>query len=140
MSIDLHCHTRYSDGSTPLEELIQLAALRGVTTSRSPTRYHGGLRMRVGAWAGSGRDGDSRRRKFSDCRPERVTGKAHILCYKPKKPEVLLPLLQKTTDSRHAAMLRSVDKVCRLYAIPREMILRARRARRISTSSTFCRR
>ena len=50
-------------------------------------------------------------------------GKAHILCYKPKKPEVLL-LLQKTTDSRHAAMLRSVDKVCRLYAIPREMILR----------------
>lgn len=32
MSIDLHCHTRYSDGSTPLEELIQLAALRGVTT------------------------------------------------------------------------------------------------------------
>ena len=55
--------------------------------------------------------------------PERH-GKAHILCYKPKKPEVLLPLLQKTTDSRHAAMLRSVDKVCRLYAIPREMILR----------------
>jgi len=47
-------------------------------------------------------------------------GKAHILCYKPKKPEVLLPLLQKTTDSRHAAMLRSVDKVCRLYAIPRD--------------------
>ena len=37
---------------------------------------------------------------------------------------MLLPLLQKTTDSRHAAMLRSVDKVCRLYAIPREMILR----------------
>ena len=36
----------------------------------------------------------------------------------------MMPLLQKTTDSRHAAMLRSVDKVCRLYAIPREMILR----------------
>ena len=86
MSIDLHCHTRYSDGSTPLETVIP-----GVEISAADPKRH---------------------------------GKAHILCYKPKKPEVLLPLLQKTTDSRHAAMLRSVDKVCRLYAIPREMILR----------------
>ena len=31
MSIDLHCHTRFSDGSTPLPEVLTLASLRGVT-------------------------------------------------------------------------------------------------------------
>lgn len=123
MSIDLHCHTRYSDGSTPLEELIQLAALRGVTTfalTDHDTMAGCECALELGREAGvtviPGVE-------ISAADPKRH-GKAHILCYKPKKPEVLLPLLQKTTDSRHAAMLRSVDKVCRLYAIPREMILR----------------
>lgn len=123
MSIDLHCHTRYSDGSTPLEELIQLAALRGVTTfalTDHDTMAGCECALELGREAGvtviPGVE-------ISAADPKRH-GKAHILCYKPKKPEVLLPLLQKTTDSRHAAMLRSVDKVCRLYAVPREMILR----------------
>lgn len=123
MSIDLHCHTRYSDGSTPLEELMQLAALRGVTTfalTDHDTMAGCECALELGRGAGvtviPGVE-------ISAADPKRH-GKAHILCYKPKKPEVLLPLLQKTTDSRHAAMLRSVDKVCRLYAIPREMILR----------------
>ena len=123
MSIDLHCHTRYSDGSTPLEELIQLAALRGVTTfalTDHDTMAGCECALELGREAGvtviPGVE-------ISAVDPKRH-GKAHILCYKPKKAEVLLPLLQKTTDSRHAAMLRSVDKVCHLYAIPHEMILR----------------
>ena len=110
MSIDLHCHTRYSDGSTPLEELIQLAALRGVTTfalTDHDTMAGCECALELGRGAGvtviPGVE-------ISAVDPKRH-GKAHILCYKPKKPEVLLPLLQKTTDSRHAAMLRSVDKV-----------------------------
>lgn len=123
MSIDLHCHTRYSDGSTPLEELIQLAALRGVTTfalTDHDTMAGCECALELGREAGVTAIPGV---EISAADPKRH-GKAHILCYKPKKPEVLLPLLQKTTDSRHAAMLRSVDKVCRLYAIPREMILR----------------
>ena len=111
MSIDLHCHTRYSDGSTPLEELIQLAALRGVTTfalTDHDTMAGCECALELGREAGvtviPGVE-------ISAADPKRH-GKAHILCYKPKRPEVVLPLLQKTTDSRHAAMLRSVDKVC----------------------------
>lgn len=94
MSIDLHCHTRYSDGSTPLEELIQLAALRGVTTfalTDHDTMAGCECALELGREAGvtviPGVE-------ISAADPKRH-GKAHILCYKPKKPEVLLPLLQK---------------------------------------------
>lgn len=102
MSIDLHCHTRYSDGSTPLEELIQLAALRGVTTfalTDHDTMAGCECALELGREAGvtviPGVE-------ISAAGPKRH-GKAHILCYKPKKPEVLLPLLQKR---RTAAMRR----------------------------------
>ena len=123
MSIDLHCHTRYSDGSTPLEEVIALAALRGVgtlaitdhdtmagceTALRLGREY--GVRIIPGV-------------EISAADPARG-GKAHILCYAPAHPERLLPLIDETTRSRRAAMQASVEKVMRLYPISREMILR----------------
>ena len=83
MSIDLHCHTRYSDGSTPLEELIQLAALRGVTTfalTDHDTMAGCECALELGRGAGvtviPGVE-------ISAADPKRH-GKAHILCYKPK--------------------------------------------------------
>ena len=86
MSIDLHCHTRYSDGSTPLEELIQLAALRGVTTfalTDHDTMAGCECALELGREAGvtviPGVE-------ISAADPKRH-GKAHILCYKPKRPE-----------------------------------------------------
>ena len=123
MSIDLHCHTRYSDGSTPLEEVIALAALRGIgtlaitdhdtmagceTALRLGREY--GVRIIPGV-------------EISAADPARG-GKAHILCYAPAHPERLLPLIDETTRSRRAAMQASVEKVMRLYPISREMILR----------------
>lgn len=84
MSIDLHCHTRYSDGSTPLEELIQLAALRGVTTfalTDHDTMAGCECALELGREAGvtviPGVE-------ISAVDPKRH-GKAHILCYKPKE-------------------------------------------------------
>lgn len=123
MSIDLHCHTRFSDGSTPMEEVISLAALRGVDTlaitdhdtmagcadALRAGKEHG-VRIIPGV-------------EISAADPDR-SGKAHILCYAPQRPEWLQPLLDATTQSRHAAMLQSIEKVMRLYPIPREMILR----------------
>ena len=83
MSIDLHCHTRYSDGSTPLEELIQLATLRGVTTfalTDHDTMAGCECALELGREAGvtviPGVE-------ISAVDPKRH-GKAHILCYKPK--------------------------------------------------------
>ncbi len=123
MSIDLHCHTRFSDGSTPLEEVVALAALRGVGTlaiTDHDTMAGCAAGVRVGRAHGirviPGVE-------ISAADPKRG-GKAHILCYAPIHPERLQPLLDATTQSRKAAMLQSIEKVMRLYPIPREMILR----------------
>ena len=122
MSIDLHCHTRFSDGSTPMPELLALASLRGVTTlavtdhdTMAGCDAAVALGQSLGVTVIPGVE-------ISAADPER-RGKAHILCYAPRFPERLEPLLQKTTDSRHAAMLESIEKVVRLYPVTREMIL-----------------
>ncbi|MCF2651737.1 PHP domain-containing protein [Anaeromassilibacillus senegalensis] len=123
MSIDLHCHTRFSDGSTPLPEVLTLASLRGVTTlaitdhdtmEGCASAVALGETVSITVIPGV---------EISAADPKRHS-KAHILCYAPKHPERILPLLQKTTDNRHAAMLESIEKVVRLYPVTREMILR----------------
>lgn len=123
MSIDLHCHTRFSDGSTPLKEVIALASLRGVTTlaitdhdTMAGCEAAAALGREQGVTVIPGVE-------ISAADPERHS-KAHILCYAPKYPERILPLIQKTTDSRHEAILDSIEKVVRLYPVTREMILR----------------
>lgn len=122
MPIDLHCHTRFSDGSVPLEEVLDLAVLRGVNTlavTDHDTMAGCALAVELGRKKGvrviPGVE-------ISAADPERH-GKAHILCYAPKYPERLQPILEATTESRHTAMLTSIDKVTGLYPVPKEMIL-----------------
>lgn len=123
MSIDLHCHTRYSDGSTPLEEVVALASLRGVDTlaiTDHDTMAGCTAALQCGAEQGV-RIIPGVEISAADVKRG---GKAHILCYAPEHPERLQPLLDATTKSRREAMLVSVEKVVRLYPVSREMILR----------------
>ncbi len=121
MKIDLHCHTTYSDGSLPVKEVIELAALRGLDVLAitdhdtfagcEPASHFGkccGVQVVPGVEI-SAADLSRKRR-------------VHILCYFPKRPERLAGLLKEILDSRRRAMNVSLPKVIQLYPVPAEMI------------------
>ncbi len=123
MSIDLHCHTRMSDGSTGIDELISLAQKSDVTTI-SITDHD--------TFAGSVRGGVIGKRNGVTVIPgveistiDNTRGKkAHILCYYPVNPDRLEGTLKKTSDNRRKAMMVSIQKVMCLYPVTADMILR----------------
>lgn len=122
MTIDLHCHTKMSDGSTGINELIELAKLRKVDVI-SVTDHD--------TFAGSVRATVIGRRQGVEVVPgveisaydTQRKKKVHILCYYPKNPTRLEGMLRKITAARKAAMLISVQKVVRMYPMPLSMIL-----------------
>lgn len=123
MSIDLHCHTIMSDGTTSIEELLALAQAREIKTL-SITDHN----------------------TFAGCTRAVVTGKrmgitvvpgveistmdisrgrpAHILCYYPENPNRLEGTLKKICDIRKRAMMITIQKVARVYPVPIDMIIR----------------
>lgn len=122
MTIDLHCHTKLSDGSTGINELIEIAKLRGLDAI-AVTDHD--------TFAGSTRAVILGKRSGVTVVPgveisavDKSRGrKAHILCYYPQNMERLGGLLRKITASRRAAMSVAVQKVLRLYPMPMDMIL-----------------
>lgn len=122
MKIDMHCHTKMSDGTATIQELIEMAGCRGLDAV-SVTDHD--------TFAGSNRAVVLGKRfdievilgieiSAYDYSRDR---KAHILCYEPRFQGRLEKLLKKITDSRRTAMHISVQKVARLYRIPVDMIL-----------------
>lgn len=129
MPADLHCHTRISDGSTALEDLVQLAKRRNMTTiavtdhdtvagvTRAKvigSRY--GVEVIPGA-------------EFS-CRDSRTGKKVHLLAYLFDHPDRLEGLCKRTGELRKKAVLQSLSKVMRYYPITAEMVAR------VATGST----
>lgn len=121
MAIDLHCHTKLSDGSMGIEELIAIAKRRNLAaisvtdhdTMASATRAvtignRHGVKVIHGV-------------EFStwDTKRER---KAHILCYLCDKPDRLEVLCHRVNDSRKRAALEMIRKVMRYYPITPELI------------------
>lgn len=122
MAADLHCHTKFSDGSVGVEEVVLIAARSGIPVisitdhdtfsglDRAATigkKY--GVRVIPGA-------------EFSASDPS--TGrKAHILCYFCKNPGHLEKLCAHMKDERDRAAAMIMRKVTEIYPIPREMIL-----------------
>lgn len=123
MAADLHCHTKISDGSTAIDELIILAKNKGLDaiSVTDHDTFGGAKRAKV--------FGD----KFG---VEVIPGvevsafdynrkrKVHLLCYMPKSADRLAGMLRKTNYNRKQAMSVSVQKVLRAYPIPYDMILR----------------
>lgn len=121
MSIDLHCHTRFSDGSVPMPDVVEMASLRGIHILAITDHD-----TMVGC-AAAAELGDQRGVRVIpaveiSCFDNKRGRKVHILCYAPLHPEYIEPIISKTAANRHAATLRSIEKVIQLYPIPREMI------------------
>lgn len=121
MPADLHCHSKLSDGSTTVEELVMLAKRRGLNTisvtdhdtfqgsdKAVPFGEKYGVRIIRGA-------------EVSSLDYERKR-KVHLLCYLPQNPEPILSIMRQTLEKRNNAMKRSIQKILSVYPIPPEMI------------------
>lgn len=121
MAADLHCHTKMSDGTLSIEELVMLAKKRGLSTI-AVTDHD--------TFAGAGRAVIFGKRKGVEVIPgaefsttDGKTGrKAHILCYCCPHPDRLLGLCHSITETRKRATLVMLQKILRLYQLPVEMI------------------
>lgn len=123
MDADLHCHSKMSDGSMGIDELVLLAkrlgltaialtdhdTFAGVTRAQVFGKRHGVTvlsGMELSTW-------DTRRGR-----------KAHILCYGCQHPGRLEGLCKKTGDSRRRAAEEMLKKVLKLYPIAPEIVVR----------------
>ena len=123
MICDLHCHTKLSDGSLGIEEVIEQAKRTNIDwlsitdhdTMASFSRAdvlgeRAGVKILRGvelsAW-------DKKR-----------NGKVHILCYAPTKPDRLEGLCNKCCEIRKECSKEMIEKVMEKYPIPIEAILR----------------
>ena len=123
MSADLHCHTKLSDGSVGIDELLLLAQQRGLSTIAVTDHdtFAGVTRAKVfgerhGIEVISGIEFstiDSRRGR-----------KAHILCYYCDNPDRLQGICKRTGDNRKKAGNLMLQKTMRIYPIPAEMVLK----------------
>lgn len=122
MASDLHCHTKISDGSMGIDDLIAMAKRRGITTlsvtdhdtTAGATRAviigkRQGLNIIHGV-------------EFSTADPQR-DGKAHLLCYLCDTPDRLEGLCRQIGDRRRKAANDMVRRVMRYYPITPEMVV-----------------
>jgi predicted metal-dependent phosphoesterase TrpH len=123
MTGDLHCHTKLSDGSLGIEDIILQAKRTGIdfisitdhdtmsSISRAKIlgeRYgvHTVPGVELSAW-------DKARNR-----------KVHILCYAPQKPDRLEGICIKACEIRKACAKEMVEKVMKLYPITEENVLK----------------
>ena len=123
MAGDLHCHTKMSDGSIGIEELIAMAKRRNMcaisvtdhdTTAGATRAVIIGKRQGIKVIHGV---------EFSTFDKTRGQ-KAHILCYDCKKPDRLEGMCRKIGESRKKASLEQLRLVMRYYPIPMELVTR----------------
>ena len=123
MTADLHCHTKMSDGSVGIDELILLAHRSGITTLAVTDHdtFAGSVRAKI--------FGDRRGVsvipgvEFST-RDSSTGRKAHILCYLCDNTDRLEGLCKRTHDARHRAAEMMLRKVMQIYPIPAEMVMK----------------
>lgn len=123
MTADLHCHTKLSDGTLGIEDLIQVALKSGVKTI-SITDHDctaGTIRAQI----------VSKRYSINvipgveiSCTDKKRSAKAHILCYYPDKPERLEEICHKNSIARKTAGRMMAMKLAEKYPITPEFILR----------------
>lgn len=123
MAGDLHCHTKISDGSVGIEELIALAKRRGLTTisvtdhdtTAGATRaVIIGKRQQLHVIHGV---------EMSTMDTQRGR-KVHLLCYMCDVPDRLEGMCRRTGENRKNAAMAMVRKVMRYYPITPELIVK----------------
>lgn len=123
MSADLHCHTRLSDGSLGIEELISLAKNRGVETIA--VTDHDCLAGTVRAKIIGERNGI---RVIPGVELSAIDGETgdfvHILCYLPEFPDRLEGLCHKNTAARKRAAQYMMIKAAGRFPVTADIIKR----------------
>ena len=123
MASDLHCHTKISDGSMGIEDLIAMAKRRGIntlsvtdhdTTAGATRAVIIGKRQGLNIIHGV---------ELSTADPQR-NGKAHLLCYMCDTPDRLEGLCKSIGENRKKAANDMVRRVMRYYPITPEMVVR----------------
>lgn len=123
MAGDLHCHTKMSDGSLGIEELILLAKRRGLstiavtdhdTTAGATRAVVIGKRQEIRVLHGV---------EFSTLDKQRGK-KAHLLCYLSDHPDRLEGICRRTSENRRAAAAEIMRKVMRYYPLIPDLVLK----------------
>ena len=123
MGGDLHCHTRMSDGSTSIEELIQMARRRGLSA--------------IALTDHDTQAGNTRARIIGERQGVRVIPgielsaydyargrKVHLLGYQCEFPDRLEGMCKLIADRRTKAHQAAAREIIRRYPITAEMIMR----------------
>lgn len=121
MAIDLHCHTKISDGSVGIEELVILAKNKGLKTIAITDHdtFAGATRAVIaGKRHGVEVIHGTEISAFDNERNRLV----HILCYMCEHPDRLQGMFLKTTENRKRAINIALQKVMRMYPITPEMV------------------
>lgn len=121
MIADMHCHSRVSDGSLGIDEMIYFAKRAGLSflaltdhdTMAGVTRAQV-LGKRYGLEVLAGVE--------ISCRDEQTDRPVHLLCYLPDKPDRLEGMLRQTLEHRNAAGKQMIQKVMRFYPITPEHV------------------
>ncbi len=121
MAGDLHCHTKISDGSLGIEDIIALAKRRGLSTiavtdhdtTAGATRAtvlgnRFGIRVIPGV-------------EFSTWDTAR-SQKAHLLCYLCDHPDRLEGICRRIGESRRAAAQEMIRRTMRYYPIVPDLV------------------
>lgn len=123
MSADLHCHTKYSDGSVDVEELMVMAKKRGLHTIAVTDHdtFAGVSRAKIlGKQLGIDVICST---EISTCDYQRGR-KAHILCYLCDNPGQLGDVLKQIVENRNRAGALMLEKVLAGYPVSAEMVSR----------------
>lgn len=121
MPADLHCHTKISDGSIALDDLILLAKRRRISTIAVTDHdtVAGVTRAKIlGERYGINIIPGMELSCYDYKRDRRV----HILAYLFTAPDRLEGLCKRIGDARKAAAMKMISKVMRYYPISAEMV------------------
>ncbi len=123
LSVDLHCHTKLSDGSLGIDDLIMVAKKSGMTAiaitdhdSLAGTRRGQMIGDRLGLQVIPGVE-------FSAFDTKRGR-KAHILCYLPEYPDRLEGLCKKISSSRKRVGQLMILKAAQRFPITPDFVVR----------------
>ena len=123
MAGDLHCHTKISDGSIGIEDLIGIAKRRGL--SAISVTDHDTTAGATRAVVIGKRQGLQVIHGIEISTRDTVRGNnAHLLCYLCDYPDRLEGLCQRIGKSRRAAATEMVRRVMRYYPITPDLVLK----------------
>lgn len=123
MSGDLHCHTRLSDGSMGIEDLIVLAQKKGIETIAITDHdcLAGTVRGKIIGERMGIRVIPGVELSATDSQTGRV---AHLLCYLPDAPDRLEGLCRKNQVARKRAAQYMMLKAGAKYPVSNELIVK----------------